>query len=41
MMSQNIATMDEPQFITTDTLARYTPVQRRLFRLERPEADRE
>jgi hypothetical protein len=37
MMSQNIATMDEPQFITPATLARYTPDQRRLFRLERPE----
>jgi hypothetical protein len=37
MMSQNIATMDEPQFITPETLARYTPAQRRLFRLERPE----
>jgi hypothetical protein len=35
MMSQNIATMDEPQFITPATLARYTPAQRRLFRLER------
>lgn len=36
MMSQNIATMDEPQFLTEGTLARYTPAQRRLFRLERP-----
>ncbi len=31
MMSQNIATMDEPQYITENTLARYTPAQRSLF----------
>lgn len=35
MMSQNIATMDEPQFVMPETLARYTPAQRRLFRIER------
>ena len=32
MMSQNIATMDEPQYITSHTLARYTKEQRNLFR---------
>ena len=32
MMSQNIATMDEPQYITSNTLARYTKEQRNLFR---------
>jgi len=32
MMSQNIATMDEPQFITDETIARYTAEQRSLFR---------
>jgi hypothetical protein len=37
MMSQNIATMDELQFITSETLARCTLAQRRLFRLERSE----
>ncbi len=31
MMSQNIATMDEPQYITEETLARYSEAQRRLF----------
>lgn len=31
MMSQNIATMDEPQYITPETLARYDEAQRRLF----------
>jgi hypothetical protein len=35
MMSQNIATMDEPQYLTEATLARYTPNQRRLFVLGR------
>jgi ectoine hydroxylase-related dioxygenase (phytanoyl-CoA dioxygenase family) len=34
MMSQNISTMDEPQFITPATLARYTSEQRKLFVLE-------
>ena len=33
MMSQNIATMDEPQFILPGTLARYTEEQRALFRI--------
>jgi len=33
MMSQNIATMDEPQFILPRTLARYTEAQRALFRI--------
>lgn len=32
MMSQNIATMDEPQFVTDETMVRYTPEQRGLFR---------
>ncbi|MDA0710098.1 MAG: phytanoyl-CoA dioxygenase family protein [bacterium] len=32
MMSQNIATMDEPQFVTGETLARYSVDQRSLFR---------
>ena len=32
MMSQNIATMDEPQYITSETLERYTKDQRNLFR---------
>lgn len=32
MMSQNIATMDEPQYITEATLARYDRDQRNLFR---------
>jgi hypothetical protein len=32
MMSQNIATMDEPQFVTNETMARYTTQQRDLFR---------
>jgi Phytanoyl-CoA dioxygenase (PhyH) len=31
MMSQNIATMDEPQYITESTLARYDAAQRSLF----------
>ena len=31
MMSQNIATMDEPMHVTETTLQRYTPAQRRLF----------
>jgi len=31
MQSQNIATMDEPQFITPATWARYSPKQRLLF----------
>ncbi len=31
MMSQNIATMDEPQYILPSTLERYTPRQRSLF----------
>jgi hypothetical protein len=31
MMSQNIATMDEAQYILPETLARYDPEQRRLF----------
>ncbi len=31
MMSQNIATMDEPQFITPETLARFNAEQRALF----------
>ncbi len=35
MMSQNIATMDEPQYVTEATLARYTPEQRHLFVLGR------
>ncbi|MCQ6557392.1 phytanoyl-CoA dioxygenase family protein [Paenibacillus mendelii] len=33
MMSQNIATMDEPQFITDTALSRYTEAQRKLFRI--------
>jgi hypothetical protein len=33
MMSQNIATMDEMQFITPETLARYDAAQRSLFLL--------
>jgi hypothetical protein len=33
MMSQNIATMDEPQFIQEGTLARYDDAQRALFLL--------
>ena len=32
MMSQNIATMDEPQHITDETFARYDEVQRNMFR---------
>jgi ectoine hydroxylase-related dioxygenase (phytanoyl-CoA dioxygenase family) len=32
MMSQNIATMDEPPYITEDTRARLTPAQNALFR---------
>lgn len=32
MMSQNTSTMDEPQHITPETLARYTREQRSLFR---------
>jgi len=32
MMSQNIATMDEPQFVTEETFTRYTDEQRGLFR---------
>jgi ectoine hydroxylase-related dioxygenase (phytanoyl-CoA dioxygenase family) len=32
MKSQNIGTMDEPQNIRPETLARYTPEQRALFR---------
>lgn len=32
LMSQNIATMDEPQHITAETHARYTEAQRDLFR---------
>jgi hypothetical protein len=35
MMSQNIATMDEPQYITPETLARYDEAQRSLFVLGR------
>jgi len=31
MMSQNIATMDEPQYVLPETLARYDEEQRRLF----------
>jgi ectoine hydroxylase-related dioxygenase (phytanoyl-CoA dioxygenase family) len=31
MMSQNIATMDEPQYILPETLARYDAEQKRLF----------
>jgi hypothetical protein len=37
MMSQNIATMDEPQFITPETLARYDAAQRALFVLGKQE----
>jgi ectoine hydroxylase-related dioxygenase (phytanoyl-CoA dioxygenase family) len=37
MMSQNIATMDEPQNITEETLARYDEAQRSLFLLGRQE----
>jgi hypothetical protein len=33
MMSQNIATMDEPQFILPRTLSRYSEEQRALFRI--------
>jgi hypothetical protein len=33
MMSQNIATMDEPQFVTDKTLARWDESQRKLFQL--------
>ncbi len=33
MMSQNIATMDEPQFILPRTLSRYTEEQQALFRI--------
>ena len=32
MMSQNIATMDEPQHITEETAARFDEEQRNLFR---------
>ena len=32
MMSQNIATMDEPQYVTEATLARFDEEQRNLFR---------
>lgn len=32
MMSQNIATMDEPSYITPETLSRYDEAQRQLFR---------
>ena len=32
MPSQNIATMDEPQFVTEETLTRYSEDQRNLFR---------
>jgi hypothetical protein len=34
MMSQNIATMDEPQYILDATLSRYDPAQRALFVLQ-------
>lgn len=34
MMSQNMSTMDEPQFVTPKTLARLSPNQRRLFVIE-------
>jgi Phytanoyl-CoA dioxygenase (PhyH) len=37
MMSQNIATMDEPQFLTETARARYTPAQRSLFLLGKQE----
>lgn len=37
MMSQNMATMDEPQNITEETLARYDAAQRSLFLLGRQE----
>ena len=33
IVTENIATMDEPQHIASDTLARYTKEQRNLFRL--------
>ena len=36
MMSQNIATMDEKQYITDETNARLTDQQRDLFRAYRP-----
>ena len=32
MMSQNIATMDEPQFVTDKTMARFSSAQRDLLR---------
>ena len=32
MKSQNIATMDEDQYLMPDTYARYSPEQRQLFR---------
>ena len=38
MMSQNIATMDEPPFITPDTRARLTPAQNALFTAWPPKA---
>jgi hypothetical protein len=34
MMSQNIATMDEPQYILDETLSRYDPAQKALFVLQ-------
>lgn len=34
MMSQNIATMDELQFVKDETLSRYSPEQRKLFRFK-------
>ncbi|MCW3094956.1 MAG: hypothetical protein JWL77_574 [Chthonomonadaceae bacterium] len=37
MTSQNMATMDEPQNITEETLARYDAAQRSLFLLGRQE----
>jgi hypothetical protein len=36
MMSQNISTMDESQFVTPETLSRYDAEQRKLFVLEPP-----
>ena len=32
MMSQNVATMDDPQYITEETFERFTEAQRDLFR---------
>jgi len=37
MMSQNMPTMDESQFVSPATVERYTAAQRKLFVIERAE----